>query len=144
MWTKSFSSVITISNITSSGLVSIVWEKSLKTDDHTAISDNTKSEIKSMLSVLDKFGHLKTNVKIMASPTTTVLHDTFFACIFPHPRNTLRCYSLIEKKWKLWNVRVLKYGNSTLSISNDVIILSKQKDGSIILKANIDGVFERF
>ena len=144
LWTKSFSSVITISNITFSGLVSVVWEKSSKTDDHTPISDKSESEIKSMLSVIDKFGQLKTNLKIMASPTTAVLHDTFFACIFPHPRNKLRCYSLIENKWKLWNERILKYGHSILSIDNDVILLSKQQDSDVILKANIGGVFQRF
>ena len=144
LWEKSFSNVITISNITSSGLVSMVWEKNPKIEIHNAISNNTGSEIKSMLTVIDKFGKLKTNVTIMASPTAAVLHDTFFACIFPHPRNKLRCYSLIEKKWKLWNERVRKYGNSVLSVDDDVIVLSKQKGNSIILKANIDGVFERF
>ena len=144
VWKKSFSNVITISNITTSGLVSMVWEKNPKIEIHNAISNNTGSEIKSMLTVIDKFGKLKTNVTIMASPTAAVLHDTFFACIFPHPRNKLRCYSLIEKKWKLWNERVRKYGNSVLSVDDDVIVLSKQKGNSIILKANIDGVFERF
>ena len=144
LWEKSFSNVITISNITSSGLVSMVWEKNPKIEIHNAISNNTGSEIKSMLTVIDKFGKLKTNVTIMASPTAAVLHDTFFACIFPHPRNKLRCYSLIEKKWKLWNERVRRYGNSVLSVDDDVIVLSKQKGNSIILKANIDGVFERF
>ena len=49
-----------------------------------------------------------------------------------------------EKKWKLWNERVRKYGNSVLSVDGDVIVLFKQKGNSIILKANIDGVFERF
>jgi len=37
-----------------------------------------------------------------------------------------------------------KYGNSVLSIDDDIIILSKQKDNSIILKAKIDGIFEKF
>ena len=50
---------------------------------------------------------------------------------------------MIEKKWKLWHERVRKYGNSVLSIDDDVIILSKQSDNSIILKAKIDGVFEK-
>ncbi|MBT4327601.1 MAG: hypothetical protein HOD60_11985, partial [Candidatus Nitrosopelagicus sp.] len=144
VWKKSFSNVITISNITTSGLVSMVWEKNPKTEIHNAISNNAESEIKSMLTVIDKFGQLKTNVKIMATPTTAVLHDTFFACIFPHPRNRLRCYSLIEKKWKLWQDMTRKYGNSVLSIDDDIIILSKQKDNSIILKAKIDGIIERF
>ena len=47
-----------------------------------------------------------------------------------------------EKKWKLWTEGVRKYGNSVLSIDDDLIILSKQNDNSIILKAKIDGVFQ--
>ena len=142
-WEKSFSTVITISNITSTGLISIVWENFSNNIVHKTVSDNSELNIKSMLSIIDKFGQLKTNITIMASPTTAILHDTFFACIFPYPRNNLRCYSLIQSKWKLWNENIRKYGNSTLSIVDDLIILSKQNDGSIIFKVNIDGVFQK-
>ncbi len=142
-WEKLFSSTITNSNITSNGVVAIVWEK-LPVVKSDAISLKKSETIQSMLTVIDKNGELKTNIDIVASPYDVVLHDTFFACIFPHPRNKLRCYSLIDKKWKIWSERVLRYGPSKLSIIDDTIILTKNKDDSVILKANIDGVFESF
>ena len=141
-WEKHFSSTIINSNISTKGLVAIVWEKTPKIKSD-AISSVKSETVQSMLSIIDKKGEFKTNEKIVASPYAVVLHETFFACVFPHPRNKLRCYSLIDEKWMNWSERVLKYGKIKLSIIDDVIILSKQKDNSVILKANNAGVFER-
>ena len=136
MWEKSFSSVISISNITPSGLVAIVWEKLSKSVE--------KEDPKPMCHVIDKHGKLKYEPRMRASPPTTVLHDTFFAYILPYPKNTLRCYSLIENQLKIWAEPVHHYGKIILSTSDDLIVLSRRKDGSPILKVNVHGDFQRF
>jgi hypothetical protein len=118
-----------------------VWEELPQT------STNTHDKSKSMLYVLDNFGEIKyrpTLEMFGSSPTKAVLHDTFFACIFPYPVKALRYFSFVDDKWINWTHRVTRYGKTSLTIDDDVFILSKQKDDSIILKANIDGVFERF
>ena len=135
MWEKSLSSVITISNMTSSGLVAIVWEESSKTVAH---ADRLH---KSKLYIIDKHGQLKNenNTDMTSSPNAAVLHDRFFACVYPYPTRQLRCFSLIDNKWMWWFEGITRYGKSTLSIVDDDITLSRQKDGGIIFKINING-----
>ena len=119
MWKRSIPSAITISNITSSGLVAMVWEKSSKS-----------MEPQSNLLVIDKFGGEINDSDLISSPNSVVLHDRFFACIFPKPRRKLRCFSIIDKKWELWSEFLVQYGKThplLPSMMMSTFILSKTK-----------------
>ncbi len=127
MWKRSIPSAITISNITSSGLVAIVWEKSSKS-----------MEPQSNLLVIDKFGGEINDSDLISSPNSVVLHDGFFACIFPKPQRKLRCFSIIDKKWELWSEFLVQYGKThPLLLVDSTIILSKKKDTGIIFKIDL-------